>query len=273
MRYETISIQVEGSSKDARLYMYLLDSSKEFQAGLIRPVIIICPGGGYAKTSDRESEPVAMRLLAMGYHVGILRYSVAPAQFPTALLELAEVMKLVHENAGAWCVDESKIFVQGFSAGGHLAATLGIFWNSDFLAEQTKLTPDILKPAGMILCYPVITSKKKYAHSGSFHNLLGDQYKELKKKVSIEKQVTEHTPPCFIWHTSSDQTVPVENSLMLAKALSAAKVPYELHVYPEGVHGLSLADDTTKNQDGSKYCEHVQSWIDLLQIWLKDICK
>lgn len=270
MQYEVISIHTEQSAPDTKFYAYILDSSKEFQPNLVRPMIILCPGGGYEKTSDREAEPIAMRLLAMGYHVGILRYSVAPARFPTALLELAEVMKLVHENHEKWHVDWNRIFVQGSSAGGHLAASLGVFWKEPFLCEKAGTVPEILKPAGLILNYPVVTAKKKYAHEDSFRNLLGSDYKEMRKRVSIEKLVTPDMPPCFIWHTFTDVAVPVENSLLLAKKLKKAGVSTELHVYPEGEHGLSLADSTTAKEDGSKVCKCVQSWIDLLEIWLEN---
>lgn len=278
MLYEAISIQAEGSAPDTKLYIYILDSPGTFQQGENHPMIILCPGGSYEKTSDRESEPIAMKLLAMGYHVGILRYSVAPARFPTALFELAEVMKLVRINASKWHVKEDAVFVQGSSAGGHLAASLGVFWNQPFLYEKAGVEPAVLKPAGLILNYPVITSRNKYTHEKSMRNLLGEHYNEkkyrdLKKLVSIEKQVSEEMPPCFIWHTFTDQTVPVENSLFLAEALCKAHVSTELHIYPVGEHGLSLADETTVKPDGSKYCEEVQSWIDLLEIWLKGICK
>ncbi|MBU3875567.1 alpha/beta hydrolase [Faecalicatena sp. AGMB00832] len=269
MQYEVISIKTEQSAPYARFHAYILDSSKQYQPDRIRPMIILCPGGGYEMTSDREAEPIAMRLLSMGYHVGILRYSVAPARFPTALLELAEVMKLVHENHEKWHVDWNQIFIQGSSAGGHLAASFGVFWNQPFLYEAAGTTPDILKPAGLILSYPVITSKKKYMHKSSFQCLLGSDYKEKKKELSIERLVTSDMPPCFIWHTFTDPTVPVENSLLLAEALKKAGVSTELHIYPTGGHGFSLADETTSNPDGSSICEPIQSWMKLLEVWLK----
>lgn len=272
MRYEVIGIQVKGSAQDTKFCAYILDSSKQFQAGFNRPMIILCPGGGYGMTSDREAEPVAMRLLSFGYHVGILRYSVAPARFPTALLELAEAMKLVHANAEGWNVDSSQIFVQGFSAGGHLAACLGVFWDKPFLGREAGAKPDILRPRGLILNYPVITSRKKYAHEGSFRNLLVGQYEEMKKQVSIERQVTLHVPPCFIWHSFSDQSVPVENALLLANALKKAGVSTELHIYSKGGHGVSLGDETTADLDGGKMCKSVQSWIELLHTWLQAMC-
>lgn len=232
-------------------------------------MIIICPGGGYEMTSDREAEPVAMQFLSKGYHVGILRYSVAPVRFPTSLIELGYSMKLIHDNKERWHVNAEQIFVQGFSAGGHLAASLGVFWNSPFLYEKLKVQPEVLKPCGLILCYPVISSEENISHRGSFLNLLGDTYEREKEGVSIEKLVTEQMPPCFIWHTFDDQSVPVENALVLMHALRRAAVPAELHIYPHGEHGLSLGDETTVKADGSKRNDSVTSWMKLLHIWLK----
>ena len=268
MIYDVISIQAEGSLDYARLQVYILDSAPSYQEGLLRPMILVCPGGGYEHTSDREAEPVAMRLLAMGYHVGILRYSTAPAKYPTALLELAKAMKIVHENAEKWHVNTEKIFVQGFSAGAHLAASLGVFWNQELVYKSIELPAKYLKPAGMILCYPVITSEEGYAHEGSFQNLLGDVKRKEWEKLSIEKQAGEHCPPCFIWHTCTDETVPVENALLLFSALKRAGVSVELHIYPEGKHGLSLGDTSTSDPEGNTICESVQSWITLLKTWL-----
>ncbi len=162
---------------------------------------------------------MAVQFLAMGYHVAVLRYSCAPAVFPTALLELAEAMKLIHAHAAEWGVKEDQIYVEGCSAGGHLAASLGVFWHESWISERAGVTNEILRPAGLILCYPVITSGE-YAHRGSFEALLkGQKTEEMMEKVSLEKQVTEHMPPVFLWHTFTDDCVPVENSLLLIAAM------------------------------------------------------
>lgn len=268
MMYKEIPLKTENSQQYARLSTYLLDSSREFQEGLLRPMMILCPGGAYARTSDREGEPIAMRLLAMGYHVGILHYSAAPSVYPTALLELAEAMLLIHANAPEWHVDKNNIFVQGSSAGGHLAACLGVFWNRPFLYERTAVKPELLRPRGLILNYPVITANPEYTHEGSLRNLLGASFDERIDEVSIEKQVTDQMPPCFIWHTFTDPVVPVENSLLLVQALRSAGVSAELHIYPVGGHGLSLGDESSSAEDMSTVCRPVQSWISLLGTWL-----
>lgn len=270
MLTEEFSIQVEGSQPGTKLCTYILNCSESIGIEK-RPLILMCPGGGYCYTSDREAEPLATRFLAMGYHVAILRYSTAPATYPTALLEAAASMKLIHEHAEEWKVDTEKIIVQGCSAGGHLAASLGMFWHEKWLAEKTGVENAILKPAGMILCYPVITSGE-YAHRGSFEALLEGEYtEEMLEKNSLEKQVTKNTPKAFIWHTYTDDCVPVQNSLFLIEAMKKYEIPVEFHMYPVGGHGLSACDEQTANPDGSCIQEECQSWLPLVKTWLKNI--
>lgn len=273
MLYKDIDICTEGSMPYARLETYILDTPGDKIKIQKRPMIVICPGGGYALTSYREGEPLAMHFLNQGYHVCILRYSVAPARYPVPLLELAKTMKLVHEMAEEWQVDEEHIFVQGSSAGGHLAGMLGVFWNKKFLYEAAKADPSALKPAGILLSYPVITSDSEDGHIESFRNLLGEQFDKMNVEVSLEKQVTEHTPPCFLWHTASDRTVPVENSLLMAMSLKKAGVPVELHIFPEGEHGLSLASGLVERTDGSGVQKSCAVWIELADAWIKNQLK
>lgn len=238
-----------------------------------RPLVLLCPGGGYGRTSDREAEPIALQFLAMGYHAAVLRYSCAPARYPTALLELASAMALVREKAGEWRVDADKIVVQGCSAGGHLAASLGMFWSEDFLAERIglrKTQQHLLRPNGMILCYPVITSGE-FAHKGSFENLLGEKLEMLAEKMSLENQVNDKTPKAFIWHTFEDGSVPVENSLLLVRALRRAAIPTEFHMYPKGAHGLALATHLTETSDGRAVQEECSTWVELADTWLKHL--
>ena len=111
-----------------------------------RPVVVICPGGGYTMTSDREAEPIAMQYLAKGYHAVILRYSVEPARYPLALLQLAKSVAFLRENAAEFHIDTNKIVIQGFSAGGHLAASLGVFWKKNFIAETLVIDSEMVKP-------------------------------------------------------------------------------------------------------------------------------
>lgn len=272
MIHKKIEIKARGMEAVGNLYTYFLDSSIEMRPNEKRPVILMCPGGGYEMTSDREAEPMAMQFLAMGYHVAILRYSVCPVRYPAALLQVAESVLYLKEHADEYHIDPEKIVVQGCSAGGHLAANYGIAWNSLFLTKLMGMEndPERLCVAGLLLCYPVITSGEK-AHEESFRNLLGEQYEEKKDELSLENQVTPDTPPTFLWHTATDETVPVENSLYFFQACLQQGVSAELHIYPVGGHGLSLANEETCRANGIGVQKECQSWIGLAQTWLEEI--
>lgn len=272
MIHKKIEIKARGMEAVGNLYTYFLDSSIEMRPNEKRPVILMCPGGGYEMTSDREAEPMAMQFLAMGYHVAVLRYSVCPVRYPAALLQVAESVLYLKEHADEYHIDPEKIVVQGCSAGGHLAANYGIAWNSPFLTKRMGMEndPEKLRVAGLLLCYPVITSGEK-AHEESFRNLLGEQYEEKKEELSLENQVTPDTPPTFLWHTATDETVPVENSLYFFQACLQQGVSAELHIYPVGGHGLSLANEETCRANGIGVQKECQSWINLAQTWLEGL--
>lgn len=272
MIHKKIEIKARGMEAVGNLFTYFLDSSIEMRPNEKRPVILMCPGGGYEMTSDREAEPMVMQFLAMGYHVAVLRYSVCPVRYPAALLQVAESVLYLKEHADEYHIDPEKIVVQGCSAGGHLAANYGIAWNSPFLTKLMGMEndPEQLCVAGLLLCYPVITSGEK-AHEESFRNLLGEQYEEKKEELSLENQVTPDTPPTFLWHTATDETVPVENSLYFFQACLQQGVSAELHIYPVGGHGLSLANEETCRANGIGVQKECQSWIGLAQTWLEEI--
>lgn len=235
-----------------------------------RPAVIVVPGGAYFFTSDREADPIALKFLAEGYHVFVLRYSVMPDRYPTSLLQLAGLIAHIRQNAAAYHVRPDAIAVCGFSAGGHLSASSGILWNEPVIAETLGIENRMARPDAMILSYPVITSGE-FAHRYSFECLLGENYTDeaLRGSVSLENRVDDTTPPAFLWHTFADELVPLENSLLLAGALRRAGVPFELHVFPEGIHGLSLANELTQT-DGNpaQIVPGAQQWMDLCLNWL-----
>lgn len=260
MKCEKFDVRGEGSEDYAALYTYIQAPSDDLAIDT-RPLVIVCPGGAYAFTSDREAEPVALALAAMGCHAAVLRYSVAPAVYPAALYELARAVALVREHAAAWRVAINHIAVMGFSAGGHLAAEYCMSWSS--------LAPDaeVLRPNAMILGYPVITSGG-YAHEDSFRNLLGERYGSEKAAHSLELQVNENVPRTFLWNTFADGAVPVQNSLLLAAALAEHHIPTEYHLYERGAHGLSLANRLTMSAAGGGVELSCENWIGLLKTWL-----
>lgn len=269
MKHETFSIQVQGSQDYAKVTTYILGCGDK-QYTQKRPCILIMPGGGYNHLAEyKEGEVYALNFGGMGYHAAVLEYSVAPAAYPTQLLEVASAVKLLRDHASEWNIDTDKIFVCGSSAGGHLAAHYGCAWSEDFVAEALGVTDkELLRPNGMILCYPVITSGPK-AHRGSFVSLCGDKYEELVDRLSVERLVNKDTPRAFIWHTFADASVPVENSLLFAEALRAQDIPFELHIYPVGRHGLGLANWATRNAEGLGVEPQCQSWISLVKTWLE----
>ncbi|MDB1970061.1 MULTISPECIES: alpha/beta hydrolase [Clostridium] len=275
MIYEKIKLK-DISSKlkesNAVISIYIPENSEEININKKRETIIMCPGGGYVMTSDREAEPVALKFVAEGFNLVVLRYSVAPNKFPKALIELAATVDYVRSKSKEWNVDKDKIIVCGFSAGGHLAGSLGVLWDNKILEEALEINKDNIKPNAMILCYPVITSGE-FAHKGSFDNLLGENVSEVEReKLSLEKLVSKNTPTTFLWHTFDDGAVPVQNSLFFANSLASNNVPFELHIYPNGVHGLSLCEELTAMNGQSEHInQHAGTWFKLAVEWIKNL--
>ena len=222
-----------------------------------------------ARTPLRPTVKPSMRFNAIGMNAVVVRYSVAPARFPTALLEVATAVKYVREEGVKYGCDPEKVFTIGFSAGGHLAASYGNFWSRPFVAEAMNCPSELLRPNGQILSYPVITSGP-FAHHDSIKNLLGEQYELEKANQSLENFVTKDTPPTFVWHTQPDDCVPVENALMLVGALQKNGIKTEFHMFPEGGHGLSLCNEVTSNSD-AQLLPHVGKWFDLAAEFLQSL--
>jgi len=263
-----IPIKVDGSAPGCGVTALLYDGSSQLRIQK-RPLILVCPGGGYSHLSDREGDSIAFQFMAMGYHAAVMKYSLNPVNYPTQLLEIAAAVKHFKDNAEALFIDSDKIFIYGASAGGHLAALFGTGYFRTEVTDYFKVSTDYLKPAGLILSYPVITSGE-FAHRGSFNMLLGDRAEDSAalKYVSIENRVTKEAPEAFIWHTFADGAVPVENSLLLAKAYRQEGIPFELHIFPTGGHGLALATELTLSNVGTELNEGGAQWISLVKTWL-----
>ena len=269
MIYQNITISAGSGS--VALTAYAPDNYPSVDMERRRPAVVLCAGGGYEHVSDREAEPVALQLVAADFCVCVVHYDVAPAVYPTALTQLAAAVAHIRVNADEYYVNPSKIAVMGFSAGGHLACSLGVRWHESWLAESLGLQPNDIQPNGMVLCYPVITAGE-FAHRGSFKNLTGSEDLSAHQEHSLELLVSDKTPPTFLWHTSTDTVVPVENSLLFYSALRRCGVNGELHIYPMGNHGLALGSAATTN---TKYDEYIipdlQNWITMAARWLKQM--
>lgn len=233
-----------------------------------RPCVLICPGGGYAMCSQREAEPVALQYLKEGYNTFVLWYTVAPKHFPHALREVAASVELIHRNAEAWNCDESFVAILGFSAGGHLAA---LYSNAYDWPEVREVLPESKPVQASVLCYPVISADPAVAHMGSFECLLGHLplTAEETERFSCDRLVRDTTPPAFLWHTSEDNCVPVQNSLRYATALADHHVPFELHIFPYGYHGMSLCTRETLDGEITPGMQHAQCWVEESCRWLK----
>lgn len=250
------------------LTAYCPDNTPELGDNYTRPTVLICPGGSYQFVAFREAEPVALAFMARGYNAFVLNYSVAPQRYPTALLELAAGVAFLRQCAKRFHVNPDALSVAGFSAGGHLAGCLGTMWQQSWIAEQLGVRINDIAPNALILSYPVISLTQSF-HMHSCSNLLGDAADALQKsKLSLEHQVSEKTPPTFLWHTIADPIVPVENSLLFANALQANHIPFELHLYPQGGHGLSLCTEETSRGDPAHVNPHCATWFSLCDQWL-----
>lgn len=256
--------------KDVYFDTYIRETSHEFPANK-RPAMVVFPGGGYGMCSDREAEPIANQYLALGFNCFVLRYSVGEhasermPDFSQPLLEASLTVSIVRQNAEEWNIDPEKIAIIGFSAGGHLAGSLATMWNDKAIFEELKIPAGSNKPNAAILCYPVLTFGE-FTHGGTRDNLLGKYADDeaFIKKYSLENNVTSETPPTFIMHTAEDGAVPVKNSLMFASALSDKGIPFELHVFPFGGHGMSTGTSevcTVPNEYASRWIEFSMKWL------------
>lgn len=233
------------------------------------PSLVVIPGGGYRLTSDREAEPIALQFTAAGYRAFVVRYSCEPHCFPQQLREVAAVMEIIYEHADEWNVDVTRTAIMGFSAGGHLAAQ---YSNRYDCPEVRELFPESKPVQASVLGYAVLTDHPEYKHERTIKNYVGYEPEQRNEKgcdcVSV---VSDKTPPTFIWHTIEDKTVPVQNSLLYAKALSDHKIPYEMHIYPCGEHGLAVVNPLVYLEKRDAGVMRAYNWIEDAKTWLQMI--
>jgi acetyl esterase/lipase len=239
---------------------YLPDASQATGAAMV-----ICPGGGYSILAPHEGNDYALWLCQHGVTGFVLKYRLGSAGYrhPAMLQDAARALRFVRAKAADWKIDPTRIGIMGSSAGGHLASTLLTHFDSGHADAEDPIERQSSRPDVGVLCYAVITMEGQYVNAGSKRNLLGlDPSPELVRLLSNESQVTSNTPPCFIWTTYEDNVVPLENSLMFAEALRKNHVPFALHIYEKGGHGMGLAEKPP--------FAHPHPWASDCLFWLKE---
>lgn len=297
---KTEVIKLYEQREDVTLTTYILQDSPELLAGKKRPAIIICPGGGYFNCSDREAEPVALKFASMGYHAFVLRYStycegsgVFPdimngievnrnSQYPNAMREIGKSMLIIREHAEEWLVDTDRIAVCGFSAGAHNTAMYATHWQEDVISQYFKEEKEKFRPAAVILGYTLSDyiymrdvmkdygPMDKAFFKASIIAYLGkeDPSEEELDKVSPARHISEYTPPTFLWATSEDTLVPVQHTIRMSYALAEKKVPFEMHIFEKGPHGLALSTQASAESMSQIYPDAAK-WADLACCWLE----
>ncbi|PKM52654.1 MAG: alpha/beta hydrolase [Firmicutes bacterium HGW-Firmicutes-7] len=284
MYIEVMNLQ-EGAT-NAVLTAYLQDSAIDSRFPIVRPAVIICPGGAFIGITEKEADPIAMRFLAAGYHVFILKYSigVGMATFPAPFIDAAKSIMMIRENAKKWCTDPDKISFCGFSTGGYVAAFLAVSWQEAYLSKALNAPSELFKPNALILGYPLLELipfvKKNLKESSTMQSIVEmmlasifgilNPSEELMQEYSCKHKITNNMPPTFLWTIAEDLIIDVDQSIDFIKTLARKGVPYEFHIFEKGAHGLSLADQTvgyseveiTNNINANK-------WIDLALCWLK----
>lgn len=257
-------IYFDNDDPNAFLEIYVADKV----GGFVRNAMLVIPGGGYSVVcSDREGEPIAMAFMPYGYNAFVLHYTVGKSTFPSHLIQTSKAIKYIKDNAERYNINPDKIFAVGFSAGGHLAASLGTMWDMPEIYEKIDMPYGYNAPNGVMLIYPVISPKY---HEISFDNLLQDKANDETRRVcAIENNVSEKSAPMFIIHTSNDEIVDVKNSLVLAEALAEKNIEFEMHIYPDAPHGFALGNEITKcgndknsNREIAKWTEQAAAWAD-----------
>ncbi len=295
------SIKLYPDREDLTLTTYILKDSPEMLAGKKRPAVLVCPGGGYMNCSDREAEPVALKFASMGYHALVLRYStyssgaagIDPSSVkqpnpetahPAPVRDIGKAFLIIHENAEDWLLDTEKIAVCGFSAGAHNCAMYSVYWDKPLIKDFFNAPPEKLKPAAAILAYgmynyhlmakplknekdPFAAEMRRAANIAFFAT--ADPSDEALDAASPVQHVSESTPPCFLWATTEDTLVPVQNTCEMSAALAGAEIPFEVHIFEKGPHGLSLSNQASAS---SKYeCnQSVEAWTEAVEKWLSN---
>lgn len=255
-----------GGAQGGYLTSFATNVFTETGADHAYPAMIVVPGGAYLMRSLREAEPVAFVFAAEGFQTFLLDYSVQTA-YPAPLVEAAMAVAYLRENAVKYAVNPNKIAVAGFSAGGHLTAMLATLFADQHVKTALGKKAASARPDAVVLSYPVISAEAGVTHGDSIATISGGDA-SIAQALSLETRVTAESAPAFIWHTAADDCVPVENSFRFARAYKQAGVPFELHVFEEGCHGLTVMNGFTRDEDpAAPPC--AAKWKSLAVAWLQ----
>ncbi len=277
---------------------YIMDSQIYFKEYRKRPAIIIAPGGAYAVHATRESEPIALQFMQMGYQTFVLKYSVGSdrenpdrgllknAKYPKQVVEMLETLHIIKQNAEQWNIDKNQIYLMGFSAGGHVCVSCGVRWNDKTIIDQLSFIPkgEELKASGIVVGYPFLTPNSE--EFSSKHNIEGVKKtqeildyvlyqtdtpsKEQIRNVDLLNYVSEKSVPLFIWHSIDDPVVDSRNSTRFVSKLLEFNIPVEYHLFGHGEHGKALSNQLTC-MDDSDIDRHLNKWIKMSDYWMKRI--
>ena len=243
--------------------------------GSLRDAMIVLPGGGYRSLSSREAESIALAYLARGYNSFVLSYRVGLEGdvYPKQLIDISRAILHVRENAEKYGIKPDRVFVVGFSAGGHLAGASALMSDDEAVLSELGVTQGKNKPNAVILAYPVVTAMSP-THEGSFTALTGKAFANIpedeKRLHSLELHVDENSPPAFIWHTAEDKAVPPYGSFHLAEKYVEYGRRVMFTLYPYGAHGLALANKIT-SKTPEQNDPLVEVWVDNSVKWLETI--
>ena len=263
MLYE--KIQLRPDDPDIYLESYCCD-----KGACESPALLILPGGGYRILADREGEPIARAFGAEGFNCFVLHYSLnEKAAYPRPLIDAGLAVRYIRENAERYHTDGNRLFAVGFSAGGHLCGMLGTMWHRPEIAQAVGCSSSMLKVSGVMLIYPVVSAYEN-PHRATIEAVSGgDDAPDRLLTVSVEKNVDERSVPAFFMHTAGDKGVGVHHSLLGGLAYAGAGVPFEMHIYPFGPHGIALADSSTSFGNADMEDAEVAKWVALAARWAR----
>lgn len=291
MKNQKIKLDYNGE-----LETYIIDSQISYNVHKKRPAIIICPGGAYMIHAKKESEPIALTFMQKGYHCFVLKYAVATdrdnpnseinpnAKYPIPVLQLMESIHIVKQNAEHWFIDINQVYIMGFSAGGHVCASLGVRWKDETLINQLSFKPqdNELQPTGMILGYPMLAHNTK-----EFNQLYNSQFNEKTLKmmnyvlyqtdnpsenqinsINLINYISKDTIPTFIWHSTDDCVVDSRNSTKFVEKMIYYGIPCEYHLFGHGNHGKSVSSELISMNE-NEIDSHLNLWVLLAHYWMK----